>query len=150
MPAGKVHDGVHLAGDAGIVHDAEYAGLFGDGGLDLRLVDIHGVGANVDKDELCAGEREGGSGAGEGKARQNNFVTGLKLAQKRRHVERARAAGGQQNLLRVKALFKPFGRLAGEFAVTADFPGIYGLLDIFKLVSGARRDVEVYHSCFLR
>ena len=53
VAAGNVHDGVHLTGDTGVVHGDDDPRLIGDGLLDLRLVDVHRIGADVHKDELC-------------------------------------------------------------------------------------------------
>ena len=49
VPAGKVHDGVHLAGHTRIVHHHDHLGALGDGRLDLGLINVHGVRAHIHK-----------------------------------------------------------------------------------------------------
>ena len=146
MAAGNVHDGVHLAGDTGVVHGDDDPGLIGDGLLDLRLVDVHRVGADVHKDELRPGQHSGGGGAGEGVAGQNDLVTGVNVAQQHGHIQRRSAAGGQQDLLGVEALLQPGVALLGKGAVAADFMRVDGLLDVVELVAHAGWYVKRDHS----
>ena len=146
MAAGNVHDGVHLTGDTGVVHGDDDPRLIGDGLLDLRLVDVHRVGADVHKDELRPGQHSGGGGAGEGVAGQNDLVTGVNIAQQHGHVQRRSAAGGQQDLLGVEALLQPGVALLGKGAVAADFVRVDGLLDVVELVAHAGRYVKRDHS----
>ena len=145
MPPGNVQDGVHLAGHARVVHDEDDLRPVGDRGLDLRLVDVHGVGPDVHEHELCPVVDKGGGRAGEGEAREDHLIPGLQIAQEARHIQGGRARGGQQHLVRVKALFEPIAAAPGEFPVAADLVGGNGLGNIFHLVSRAGRDVEADH-----
>ena len=139
------HDRVHLAGHARVVHDDDDLRAARDGGLDLRLVDVHGVGADIHKDQARPVVGKGVGGGGEGEAWQDHLVPGLKLTQEARHIQGSGAGGGQQHLVGVKALFHPLAAAFGKLSVAADFAGGNGLADIFHLVARAGRDVEADH-----
>ena len=145
MAAGNVHDGVHLAGDTGVVDGHDNLGLVGDGLLDFLLVNVHRVGAHVHKDELGPGQHGGSSGAGEGEAGQNDLVAGLDVAQQHGHVQRSGATGGQQHLLGVETLFQPGIALFGESAVAADLVRVDRLFDIFEFIAHAGGHVKRDH-----
>ena len=49
MTFGNGGNGVHLASNAGIVHDDNCLGALGDRRLNFGFVNVHGIGANVDK-----------------------------------------------------------------------------------------------------
>ena len=142
------HDRVHLAGHARVVHDHDGLRAARDGGLDLRLVDVHGVGADVDEDQLRPVVDEGVGGGGEGEARQDDLIPGLKLAQEARHIQRRGAGGGQQYLVGVEALLHPGAAFFGELPVAADFMGGHRLADVFHLVARAGGYVEGNHGNF--
>ena len=126
VAGGNVHDGVHLAGDAGVVDGHDGAGPVGDGVLELCLVDVHGIRTDVDKDGGRAGQDDGGGGAGE--------------------VERGRPAGGQQGLLGAEPLLEKGVALFGELAVAADLVGVDGLLHICQFCPDKRRNIKRNHS----
>ena len=47
-------DRVDLAGHTGVIHRYNDAGLVRNGIFDLLFIDVHRIGANVDKYECCA------------------------------------------------------------------------------------------------
>ena len=145
VAAGNVHDGVHLAGDTGVVDGHDNLGLVGDGLLDFLLVNVHRVGAHVHKDELGPGQHGGSGGAGEGEAGENDLVAGLDVAQQHGHVQRSGAAGSQQHLLGVETLFQPGIALFGESAVAADLVRVDRLFDIFEFIAHAGGHVKRDH-----
>ena len=63
VPAGDIHDRIHLTGDACIVDSHNRLGLVCDGGLYLILVDIHCIGTNIDEYRRGACQHDGSSGA---------------------------------------------------------------------------------------
>ena len=145
VAAGNVHDGVHLAGDTGVVHGHNDLGLVGDGGFDLGLVDVHRVGAHIHKHQLGPGQHGSGGGAGEGEAGQDDLVTRVNIAQQHGHIQSGGAAGGQQHLLGVEAFLNPRIALLGKGTVTADLMGVDGLFDIFQLVPNAGGHIKRDH-----
>ena len=146
VATGDVDDGVHLAGHAGIVHRHNHARSIGDGRLDLRLVDVHRVRADVDKDELSADRDESRRSARESKARKDHLVAGLKATEVGRHLERIGSGGGQQDLLCVEALLHPGVALARERAISANLVVNLGsLADVIHLGAHIGRYVEVDH-----
>ena len=145
VAAGNVHNGVHLTGHTGVVHDADDSGPVRNGGLDFGLVNVHGVRPDVNKHQLCPGQHEGVGGAGKGEAGQNDLVSGLKPAKQGGHIQRGGAAGGQQHLPGLKAFFHPGVAFFRKLTVAADFAAGNGLLHIFQLIAGAGRYVERDH-----
>ena len=145
MAAGNVHDGVHLAGDTGVVHGHNDLGLVGDGGFDLGFINVHRIGADIDKHQLGPGQHGSGGGAGEGEAGQNDLVTRVNIAQQHGHIQSGGAAGGQQYFLGVEAFLNPRIALLGKGTVAADLMGVDGLFDIFQLVPNAGGHIKRDH-----
>ena len=145
VAAGNVHNGVHLAGHTGVVHGADDPGPVRNSGFDLSLVNVHGVGPDVNENQLCPGQHEGVGGAGEGVAGQDDLIPGRKPTEQGGHIQRGGAAGGQQHFLGPEALFHPGVAFFGELAVAADFAAGDGLLHISQLIAGAGRYVERNH-----
>ena len=58
MPCGDLEYRVHLARDACVVHGHDGAGARGDGRLELALVKVHRIGADVDEYGNGAAEHE--------------------------------------------------------------------------------------------
>lgn len=150
MAARDVHDRVHLAGDAGVVHRHDHAGAIRDRSLDFGLVEVHGVGAHVDEDEARALRHERGRRGGERVARQDDLVARLEVAQDRRHLERARATRREQRLGAAGLSLEPFVAALGERAVAADLAVLGRLLDVAYFGPHVRGDVELDHACFFR
>ena len=145
MAMGNIHDGIHLAGHTGVVHHHQHLGLIGDGCLDLGLVNIHRIGADVHKHQLGTGQHRRGGRAGKSIAGQDHFVPGLQPAEQHCHIQRRGAAGGQQHLLGSKPLFHPSITFFRKGTVAADFMRIDGLFDIVDLVPDTRRNIKRNH-----
>ena len=142
---GDVHDGVHLAGDPAVVHDADGPRAFGYGLLDLGLVDVHGIRADVDEDELCAGQDERVGGGGEGVAGQDDLVARFDAAHERGHLECRGPAGGEQALRGAEPVLDPAAAELGEGSVAAELAVDHGLGHMVELCAVAGRDVERDH-----
>ena len=56
------HDGIHLAGNAGIVHWHNRAGFIGDRRFDFGFVDVHGVRTQVDEHHFGTAQHKGVGG----------------------------------------------------------------------------------------
>ena len=119
-------------------------GLVCDGGLDLGLVDVHGIRADVDEHGGGPGQDNRGRGAGKGKTREDHFIAFFKAAQKRRHLQSGSAAGGEQSALCAEALFDPFVAFLCELPVAADLVRVDSLFNIFKFRSDIRGNVKRY------
>ena len=143
-----VHDGIHLTSHASIVHRHNDPCSVGNGGLNFALINIHGIRANVHKHQLCARKYEGGGGAGEGKAGQNDLIARLQPTKQCSHIQCSGAAGRQKHLLRVEAFFHPSIAFFGKLAVSTDLMRRNGLLNIYLLTAGNWRNVEVDHGSF--
>ena len=143
---GNVHDGIHLAGNTGVVHGNDDLGFVGDGFLDLGLVNVHGIGADVHKDQSGTGQHCRRGRAGEGIAGQNDLIPGLQVAQQHGHVQGGGTAGGQQHFLGVEALLQPGVALFGKGTVTADLVGVDGLFHIVQFIPDARGNVKRNHN----
>ena len=87
VTARDVHDGVHLAGYAGVVHAADDLGPVGYGRLNPLLVDVHGVRSDVGENKARAAEDRRVRGAGEGVAREDYLISGPQLAELESHVK---------------------------------------------------------------
>ena len=145
VAAGDVHDGVHLAGDTGVVHGHNDLGLVGDGGFDLGFINVHRVGTHIHKHQLSPGQHGSGGGAGEGEAGQDDLVTGVNIAQQHGHIQSGGAAGGQQYLLGVEAFLNPRIALLGKRTITADLMGINRLFDILQFIPNAGGHIKRDH-----
>ena len=130
VPRGDVEDRVHLAGDAGVVYRHDGPRAVRDSGLDLLLIEVHRVRADVDEDRRRVREHDGRRRAGERKARDNDFVPFLQSAQKRRHLQRRRAARRKECLLRAETLLDKLMAFFCELTVAADLVCVDGLFDI--------------------
>ena len=123
------------------------AGFLRDRCLDLCLIDIHGVRADIDKDRCRAGQYDRGGSTGEGKARDDDFVAFLKAAENRGHFQGSGAAGCQQYLLRIKALFQIGMAFFGKLPVAADLVRVDSLFYVIKFCSDIRGNIKSNHNC---
>ena len=91
---GDGHDGVHLAGYAGIMHRDNRPGFIGDGGFDERFVDIHRIATDINEDDFRPAQHKSIGGGDKGIAGHNHFVARLDIQQQRGHLQRSRAGRG--------------------------------------------------------
>ena len=148
VTAGNLHNGIHLTGHARVVHNNDCFGAVSDGRLNLALINIHRVGADIHKDQPRTHQHSGGRRTGEGVAGQNHLVTGLKPAQQHGHIQRRGAARRQQNLLCAETFLHPCVALFGKRAVSADFVRCDCLFDVANLIPGTGRDIKLNHADF--
>ena len=126
MLPGDGVDGIHLAGYPRVVYRHYRLRLFGDGPLDQLLVEVHRVGADVDEHALgpAHGERVG---RGDERERGHyHLVAGFDSAEQRRHLERVRAAGGEQRPGAARLGLQPGVALLVELPVAANAPALDG------------------------
>ena len=140
--SGDFVDGVHLAGHARIVHRHDGLRLFGDGRLDELLVDVHRVGADVHEHALRAAQRERIGRGNERERRHNDLVTRPDTAKQRGHLERMRAARGQQGARAARLAFEPSVALLVELPVAANAAALDGLPHIIDFGPHEGRLVE--------
>ena len=151
VAAGDVHDGVHLAADAGVVDDADDLCLIGDGGFDLRLVNVHGVRTNIHKHRHRPHQHKGIGGGDKRVGRQDHLVSGFQIAQQSGQLQCVRAGGGEQHLRRPRLLLQQLVAPLGKRAVAAEFViDQYCLSHIVQLFPRVGRHIERNHDRNLR
>ena len=142
MAAGDLEDGLHVGGDAGVVDGDDGAGAFGDRFFDQALVDVEGVGADVDETDARPAQGEGVGGGDEGVGRHDDLVARLEVAEDGRHLERGGAGVGQQHLAGAEAFFHPGVALLRELAVACEVAAEDRLGDVVLLLADDERAVE--------
>eukprot|EP00128_Syssomonas_multiformis_P004053 Colp12_sorted_trinity150504_noHs@15830 len=130
-------DGVHFAGDAGIVHAADGASALGHSRLDEGFVDVQRVDAHVHKDRHHAAQHEAIRGGGEGVRGEDYLVPGLQLAQQGRHLQRRSARGNHHHALGFLSdeLANARGALHSEVRGGVE-TGVEHLCDVRELLAG--------------
>ena len=145
MLAGDSHNGVHLAGHAGVVDRYNRAGFLGDGRFNQRFIDIHGIATNINEDDFRAAQHKGVGGGDEGIARHNHFIARLNIQQQRGHFQRSGAGWRQQRFRGAETLLHPLLAAAGKTAIAAQLAAPHRGLHIIKLGTHHRRRVKWNH-----
>jgi hypothetical protein len=73
---------------------------------------------------------------------EDDLVAGLYIQQERRHFQRVRAGGGQQDFLRPNELFKRGTAAPGKVAVARDVAAVDSRAHILELIAKERGFVE--------
>ena len=120
VAARDVHDRVHLAGHASVMHGHDDARALRDGRLDEALVDVHRVGAHVNEDESRPAQRERVRRRRERERRQDDLVARMDVSEDGRHLERVRPRRREQDPLRAEALLHPRAAFLAIREVAAD------------------------------
>lgn len=140
---GNLLDGVHLTGNAAVVHRDDGARMRPDERLELGLVEVERVGANIDEagHSAAQGKRVGSGDEGEG--RHDDLVARLQVEQQRAHLQRVGARGGEHDARPAaeQALEKSLA-LPAILAVADDLPRLDGGTDVVDLVASQRGAVE--------
>ena len=113
-------DGVHLAADAGVVHGHDGPGARRDETLELALVQVQRVGADVGEDGPGAAQHEGVDRRDEGEGGHDDLVAGRDAQEQRRHLEGVRAGGRQERGGHAQRLREEGVAGAGELAVAGE------------------------------
>ena len=87
MLGSDLHDGAHLAGHAGVVHNEDRLRGGRDRGRYFRLVDIQRVGTDVNENRPGSHPAHGTGGGYERVRRQDDFVARSQVAQDRRDFQ---------------------------------------------------------------
>ncbi|MNI32681.1 hypothetical protein D3C73_866020 [compost metagenome] len=141
----QCHNGVHFAGNARVMHRYDSAGFVGDRRFNQRFVNVHGIRADIDKDDFGPTQHEGVGGGDKGVARHDHFITSLDIQQQCRHLKRGGTGGCQQHFRAAKMLLHPLLATTGKAAVTAQFSAAHRRLHVFKLGAYHRRCVKWDH-----
>ena len=143
------HDGIHLAGQAGVMHHRNRLGARRDRGFDQFFVDIDGVGAHVDEHRHRAAQGKRVCRRYESVGRHDDFVAGRDIAQYRRHIECAGTRMGQQSALAAEALLQPFMTALGVIAVARQLSPRQRVGDVREFGADRGRLVEWnFHNLF--
>ena len=145
VPARDVHDGVHIAGYAGIMHDDDRAGFVRDGFFDPVLVDVHRIRADIRKDERRAAKHECVGGGAEGIGRQDDLVARFDVAQKGGHLQCGRAGCRQVCSRDLQLLLQKLLAFFRKRPVAADFFVQRGFAHIFRFGSNKWRYIKINH-----
>ena len=146
VPARNPDDLVHLTRDTRVVDRHDHPGPLGDGMLDLGLVQVEGVRADVYEHECRSLGHERGRRGREGKARQDDLITRPQSTERRRHLEGRSATSGEERLLGTKALLHPGVALTREGSVPTDLAiDLCRLAHVAHLGTDVGRNVEVDH-----
>ena len=130
MRLGEIHDRVHLACHARIMHGCDYFGPWCDGRLHQLLVHVHGIWSHVDELEASSLTDKGRCRRRKGERREYYLIARLYVAQCRCHLQCTRAARGKQGSSGAEALLKPGAALMSEGAIATYLQFVDGLLYI--------------------
>ena len=142
VPAGDLEDGVHLAGHAGIVHGHHGPGAGRDERLELRLVQVEGVGTDVDEDRAGTAEHERVHRGHEGERRHNDLVAWPDVQEQRGEFEGVRAGRREQDLRHAQRLFEERVAAARIGPVPGDVALLEGVGHVAHLGADEARLVE--------
>jgi hypothetical protein len=145
MPVGDVHDGVHLAGDTGVVDHANGLGLCGDGRFNQPFVDIERVFPDINEDGHCSTQGKCIGGGDKGVRGHDHLVAGLQVKQQRGHLQCSGAAVGQQGMAGLGVLLQPDMAFLGELPIAGEVAVGMGLRDVPQLAACHVRLVEGNH-----
>jgi len=85
------HDRVHLTSHACVVDRHSGASPLGDEALELALIEIESVWADVDENRLRSSQCESVGAGHKGERRDDHLVSGLEVEKERAHLQRMRA-----------------------------------------------------------
>ncbi len=97
MRSRERENGIHLTGDARVMHRHDRPGPLGKRAFDQSLVKIERVLADVDEDRLGAAQDEGVGRRNKGPGGHDDFVGRTGIEEKGRHLESGGAGMGQQS-----------------------------------------------------
>ena len=142
MAGGYDPDGIHITGNAGVVHRHNGAGARRDQRLNGGGVDVGIEGGAVGKHDFGPAQHEGIRRRHESVRRHDDFIAGLQIEQDGSHFERIGAAGGQQHFVKTKPLLKKLVAALGEQAVAGNLAGTDGFFDVSSFLARQVRLVE--------
>ena len=129
---GDRHDGVHLTRHSRVVNRHNRARFIRDCRFNQRLIDVHGIRANIHKDDFRTTQDKGIRRRNEGIARHDHFIARLDIQQQRRHFQRCGTGRGQQDFSAVKPLLHPLLAATGKTTVTTEFAAAHSRLHIVE------------------
>ena len=110
--------------------------------LDQRLVEVQGVGPDVDEDRPGPEPDEGVGRRDERERRQDHLVARPEVAEHRGHLQGRRARRGHQHLADPEPLLQQPGATPGELAVAGDLAVRIACGDVIQLLAQDERLVE--------
>ena len=154
MPSGYVHDRIHLTGNTRIVDGDDRPRSVRHCLFDQRLVNIHGVRPDVDKNCPGSAENKGIRGGYKCVRRHDHLIALPDIDQERCKLCRLRAGGRQQAFCHACILLDPLTALLRERTVPAYLLVLDCLSDVCHLPARKGRYVKIDHAlstpfCFL-
>ena len=133
---------VHFAGDSCIVDRHNHLCLFGNRIFDKLFVQVHRIGANVNKNAFCPLRYKRIRSAHERERRHNHLVAGSDIAETGGHFESVGTTSGQKRLRGPRMFLKPLVTTQIKCTITTNLAAFYSLFDIIELQPHKRRLVE--------
>ena len=143
MSFGDLQNRVHLTGNSRIMNRSNRSCFIGNGILQKRLIQIHCIRTDVNKDRYRSLQDECIRSGAEGVARHDDLLSWLNVRKMCRHLKRRGAARRHQAFGGSGFFFHPGLTLLRKRPVSADLMiDLTGLLQIFHLMSDIRRNVK--------
>ena len=139
------HNSIHFAGHARVMHRHNRAGFVGDRRFNQRFVNVHGIRADINKDNFRASQHESIGRGDKRIAWHNDFIARLDIQQQCRHLKRCGAGRRQQYFLAAKMLFQPLLAATGKTAVATQFAAVHRSLHVIEFSAHHRRCVKWNH-----
>ena len=146
MPLCDLHDGIHLAGHARIVHGHNGFRPLCHRSLYELLVHIHGIRPDIHEHGHSPPQHKGVRRGHKGIGRHDDLVPGADLIHQKGSQLRGMGAGGGQQAFRGAGLFlDPFIAFFRIRPVAADLLVLHTFPDIAHGIFGIGRYIKVYH-----
>ncbi|MNE53085.1 hypothetical protein D3C80_1477910 [compost metagenome] len=148
MHFGNSHDLVHVASDTCIMYGYDGFGFFRDGSFNQRLVDVHGIRADIDENNLCTAQHKCICRTDEGITWHYDFVAWLNVDQQSRHFKCLGTGGCQQCLFTTQAFLKPRLTAQGIFTIARHFAATHGSQYILVFIASIGWFVKRNHALY--
>ena len=146
----NIHDGIHFTGNARIVNRNNRFCFFGDGILNLGLVDVHCIRTDIHVDDFCSAQNEGICSGNKRVGRHDHFVARLNLRQVSCHFQCMGAGCRKHRMFYVEIVLHPGRTFLRKRTVAAQLVVfLCRLADVFQFCSNKRWFIKLYHCFFL-
>ena len=141
-PARDREQRIHLRAHPGVMHGHNRPRARRDRGFHTGFVQVQRVLTDVHEHRFRPAEDKRSGGGDEGEGRRDDLVPGFDSTQHRGHLQRGRAARGQQDLARTELPLHPLLAAARIPAAARKLAGIHRVGDVGEFVADEERAVE--------